>query len=234
MIMLIFVFLLMPYTIFGHDQERFLQAQQLYEQGFFKEAYEVYESIGKKAPAVLLAMGNCKYEEKEFSTALALWLRARLHADRLLCKSIDEQIAHLHAHGVVAYPVSSWYAWMSQFAHLFSLFGWQVVLLCLWYCIWLCTFFVRTRKWYACIPLVKLCLLAGICGGIRYYEQCGMYGVTRHLAVGLHVGPAADYQEHARIDNIRCVEILEENNKWYKIRTEKDVGWVADEVLQKV
>jgi hypothetical protein len=230
----IFFLLLSWCSAFGHDQENFLQAQQLYEAGQWQGAYELYEKIVSKGPGVLLAMGNCKYEEKEYGEALALWLRARLHADKNMCTHIDQQIAHLNEQGITSYTMPLWYRWLSRMAHLSSLFGWQLMVLFIWYSLWLCAVYIRKRRWYFFIPLVKLCMIAAVCVCVRYYERQTRTAVTLRPNVALYAGPDTDYQKHVNLDAITCVEILEEKNKWYKIRSGSNVGWVAGDVLRKI
>src|SRR5579862_4199744 len=75
-IILIVVLQIVRFCYATHQEDLFVQANELYKQGKFAQAQELYEKIPEKSSRVYYNLGNCFYKQNKYGYALANWRKA--------------------------------------------------------------------------------------------------------------------------------------------------------------
>ncbi len=147
---------------FSTDQELFLRAKKLYMSGDVDQAAGVYSGIQKKNRAVFYNLGNCYYEQKEYPSALACWMRAQKGATKQEVDAIENAIAKAekaigkkHTYSVSHYASS----YMRRLVTPIPFLSLELLFLAMWCCLWWCTWRRRPRKYKI---FTRYILMAGV------------------------------------------------------------------------
>lgn len=214
-------------------QETFLRANKLYEEKEYIKALQEYQTIEKKGPAVYYNMGNCYYHIGNETQALICYKRARKYAKNNLINSCNYNIDLIEQSGEESH--FSWLiALFNKQINRFSLLIMQLFFLVLW--LLFCWAFYTRKKtknkimvYGSFLLLVPLSLL--LYG--KYKSVSCSKGIV-HFETPLYAGPNAQYHVRKTLLAMQEVEIQQEKDKWFKIRYNKNVGWIPKDVITKI
>lgn len=227
-------------------QEIFFKANELYKEGKYQQAQELYEQIPNKGTKVHYNLGNCAYKLKHFGYALVHWRRAEkewglfnradlLHNIALVKQQVrkknkdqDSPLVRMkdsldHFSGVVISAVRAFPLWLLQFVFLLT---WIISFLYLRY-------LYKKRQQFIIIFLFCLNLFCGALLAIRYNFDCREHGIIVVKKTELLSGPGKSYQVLKTLPEAKQVLVKGCSNDFYKVKVDGVVGWVAQVALEK-
>jgi len=220
---------------YGHAQtmqEKFLRANQLYDDKEYKAAYEAYQLVEPKDSVVLYNMGNCSYRLGNYLQAIAEWHQAQKDAQPSLHEMARSNIAVAEKKiNAAGQPFSVAACQSLQTVPLLWL---QLMFLFIWFGFF---FFLKNDnhgKKYRMFFLALLFLAIISCGillVIQYKSLVQHKGIIMKSNVSLFAGPDEQYHVVTSLPQASCVEINEQRQEWYKIRYNNMAGWVHKDSL---
>ncbi len=218
-----------------HDQELFLQANQLYTQKEYQKAYDTYDKMSHKGSGSWYNMGNCAYHINNYVQARACWQRSckgaswserrdaehnMQHLEQKLGSqhrsSVGESLLHIGEHG----------------ASFFSLGFMQIFFLVIWLLLFLVAKRYQGKKRYGILVgllvgniIVSVPLIA------RYIADSQRYAVVAQDHVILHAGPDEQYHNVGSMQEHAQVKVHEVRQRWCKVQCGRLVGWVPTDAL---
>jgi hypothetical protein len=229
---LILLVTLLAQTCFGQE-ELFLQANKLYREQNYTDALARYQTIKNKGAAVWYNMGNCSFKLNNDLDALVYWRRARKGASVEQRQAIDHNINTLSEKigRQDLYEKSTWYRSMVNRITALSWMVLQLLFLSIWYLAWLIVRSKRSKIRYA---LVGCCLmLNATLFVIKNNDQQKTGLITLDKAL-LYTGPQENYLQVGSLPSMTHVAIETRDGVWYKVRHQKNSGWVKDDALALV
>lgn len=211
-------------------QETFLRANKLYEEKEYIKALQEYQSIEKKGPAVYYNMGNCYYHIGNETQALICYKRAKKDAKNNLIDNCNYNIDLIAHPGEVSH--FSWFASLcNKQINRFSLLMIQLLFLILWllFCWLLYTRKQFKNKLMVCGAFLFLVPLSFVLYE-KYKSVCHLKGIVC-FETSLYAGPNTQYHVRQTLLAMQEVEIQQEKDKWFKIRYNKNVGWIPKDVI---
>ncbi len=220
----------------AHDQEFFLQANELYRQKDYQQACELYKKIDHKGPATWYNMGNCAYCVGDTTCALAYWHMASHNASYALRKAIAhnnayarEQDATLPATTLLEEVVNNLCAYSSYV----SLFMLQIVVLCGWV-VWWYMFTHHRRRHAVLVILVIVNLISGLLLLTRWWEINRVAACITKPGITLFAGPNECYHTVGTIDEVVYVPVQSIEGEWCQICYKQLLGWTPSAKLELV
>lgn len=235
----IFYLILFFYSNFNSgqpDQEKFLMANKLYNEGNFADAFNTYDCMAFKGFEILFNMGNSLYKLNKYSYAIAYWTKARKYASFEDFSKVENNIdqAYKKLEREKKYSLFGKIIKFSvRYLSLFSLFMLQLIFLISWYLIVLIWKKLIAKHH---VILVLLFVINGFtfsCILIKYFSQTKKYAIIVEQSK-IFAGPDKTYHTLGIIDLTNEVKIIENKNQWTKISANNLVGWVPDNVLVTV
>jgi len=236
--------LLCPFLNAENDlQQVFLDANRLYKEGEFEKAYKLYEKIPEKNAIVNYNLGNCAYKLEKYGYALLYWRRAERGFGIFDRGELLDNIFLLKRKlGRRSEPQSKLIRYYSRLKNYTlsllrsaPLFVVQILFLILWLFLFLYLRFLYKRK--RKILIVILFLLIAILGALlvlRYRLEFRRYGVIVKKKVTLLSGPGRNFQELGGLPEASEVWIQKSSDGFYKIKFNKQIGWVNQRDIERI
>lgn len=217
-------------------QERYLQANKLYEQGQIKKAYDIYRGISYKNPEFLINKGNAAYQIGLLPEALVLWRRAQqqvsVHDYVMLEQRINaieqEQGGIFHAAVTtrILRQIELCMRYIPQKV-------WQIIFLCILSLGLLVITWFKRGSWFLMVTWLCLLLVVGALLMVRYTVQNRIMGFVLHdTAAYVHKNSQARIK--ATFRRSQEVEVRAIHDNWYLVTDGNVTGWVAQNDLQLV
>lgn len=209
------------------DEEIFLRGNQLYNQEKYADAFATYQRIGKKNNAVWYNMGNCFYLLQNYQNAYAFWRKA---AKSCSTNQYDMAMANIRT---AEQRLGKKRTFVEKI--WFTIDGWQPLIMQLTFLFFWCILFWRAPVWYQkrkkiLLSMLVLCLsVAGVALGLKYYQMQRTLGIIIHDQVSVFIGPNNEYQVIDRLTSGTEVAIVEQRERWIKIKNKQTKGWIARE-----
>lgn len=215
------------------QEEEFLVAYALCQQGCYQEALEHYTQLDPKGPAVWYSMGICSVALQDYGHAMLFFQRSRLRASPALYRALDASIAQVYEHTGGAVPAHNRLLdYLRCICNGIPLFWLQLFALCSWYG-FLCVWWISTRRlcklFLSIVFLISILVLA-----IRACDESCSLGIIMKAATPLHTGPQEQYHNIATLKQAECVVILREHESWYNVRSTQGIGWLRKDAVAVV
>lgn len=226
-------------------QEMFFKANELYKEGKYKQAQELYAQIPNKSPHVHYNLGNCAYKLGHPGHALAHWRRAEknwgLFNRAELLHNIDmvkkqnkpkqadedsplDQLKQL-VDGTTNTIISS--------VRATPLFLLQLLFLLMWVLSFLYLRYLYRRRQKAVIMfLFAANIFCGALLAIRYNYEYREHGVIVAKKTDLLSGPGKNYQNLGTLGETKQVLIKGLSDGYYKVKVNGVIGWVQKEAIE--
>lgn len=226
-LLLCFVSLVTLVSYADRQQEDFLQAQNLAQNGKYTEALVLYNTIVRPGFLVWYNKGICLYELGKYSDALIALKKAQLYADRSNYESIEQALTQVAQKGDCSLS-HSWHDTVVTSIYYIPIVVIQIIFLimmiiAIWYLL------VRPLTWKIVLLCVITCM-QGLYVGIVWYVQNQSHGVIIAPASG-YTGPGKEYQAYVTFPVGSLVNVDKKEKSWYKIRNFKSSGWVEETAL---
>lgn len=207
-------------------QELFLLANKEYNNKNYEEALNLYSTIQNKNAAVWYNMGNSAYKKKDYLNALLYWERAQNRASstmvndcaynkKLVLQQLKNQIPSTCA---------------NQLTHILLL---QFLFFCTLSIFLIFSYRFWMRRQFRHLTLITCCL--GISSYINYRNyktEYNNYGLIMKEPTALRIGPNTEFSQLKSIIPGTIVSIIDHKNKWFKIKHERQVGWLQEDSLE--
>ena len=220
-------------------QEMFFKANDLYKEGKFKQAKELYEQIPNKSPKVHFNLGNCAYKLGHFGYALVHWRRAEkdwglsnraelLHNIAMVKKQNKQELVGQDSpfdrvkqgmDDIKSLVISASRAMSFFLLRLLFLFMWVISFLYL-------RFLYKKRKQAIIVILFIANLFCGALLVIRYNFECREHGIVVTKKTELLSGPSKSYQTLETLGETKQVLIKGHSDGFYKVKVNGVIGWV--------
>ncbi len=234
-------------------QELFARANDCYKTDDFAKAYDLYLKIPEKSASAYYNAGNCAYKLKRYGQALLNWRRAEhewgvLSGNREeLLKNIEmvKKIAHSQTTGVSTEQgapfaslishvtvISTWFISIIRSAALLYL---QLIVLVLWIMLF---FYLRplVRRRYKFVTTLLFVLLALTASmlAIKYSLLYRKHLVIIRTPAPLTSGPGTNFATLSHLPEAQEAAILTESGDFYKIRVNKQIGWINKATAEQI
>lgn len=223
----ILIVLLPAMHLFASDQERFLQANVLYDAGQWAQAFSMYDKIKNKGGTVWYNMGHCCYNQQDFLRAYYYWKKASLYSFNK-----DYNNAQFNKSKAAAkLGINEHISWLSAVEKRLLTVCMQIIFLFFWYILlWYAAVLFRRRKMLLLTVLVCATVVSGSLVGIKYKKSFVTEGIIAQ-DTECFSGPHDNYQVIATIGKATCVKIVGQQEEWIKIQTKTDRGWIKKEAV---
>jgi tetratricopeptide (TPR) repeat protein len=208
-------------------EELFLQANNLYRAGNFKESLKVYDAIDPKGWAVLYNMGAAWYQQGDYVQALVYWRRAQkaggAHSE-LVQQSLAEVMKLLGME-----IQENWWASVGK-ARKLTVFQWQLIFLMLWLVLigWLR--YAAGRRIFVTTTMMFSCLIAAFGLWFRAREEYDTNAIAIE-SVPVLIGKDERFNHVAQLQPGQEVTVLSQDPNWLKVKNGATIGWVPAERL---
>jgi tetratricopeptide (TPR) repeat protein len=226
-------------------------ANQLYENGEFRQAVEAYEQmadLGVQDSTLYYNLGNAYFKLEDFGRAILNYRRAQVLTPRDGDTRTNLDLARAQALDQLDTPGNEIFS--SQMAHFtqqwFTLNEFALLALGLWFAFAALLIAYNTSKprsrlreglQYALIAAVILMLFGSISLGSRLYlEKTQPAGIVVAGEIDVKSGPGAQYITEFTLHNGAEVSILETRGNWARLGLPGGElqGWVSTESLEAV
>lgn len=215
-------------------QERYLQANKLYEQGEYAQALALYEGIARKGPAVLVNMGNAAFEQSHFVQALIAWRRAQLQLKPRLYYMIEQRITEMqsqeggqYSRGFIERLAVCLDVYMRVLPHkVWQLLFFILLAVGLFVLRWL-----RQRNWALLLIWGSMLLVVSMLLMVRYRVRSRVMGVVTRDA-HLLVSKDTHSRSKKRLLAGQEVRVTSEQDAWYQVTYATDIGWTPHDTIQ--
>jgi len=222
-------------SCFARDiEETFLQANRCYQNGEYEQALELYKSIERKGPATWSNMGNCSFKLKQYVDALVCWKRAKKNASKKELIDVNKHIAAVDAILGRAPKAHSTQQLLDRFLSTFSLFGFQFIFLCAWLFLFGLLFLLKRYRWIVFSALLPICLVFGFGTFAKYRVYRYPPALITSGSTQLFTGPDENYPAVGKVGLADEVKIVQQRQKWCKVRVNGLAGWVLADKLEVI
>lgn len=228
------VFFVSVFCFSNNSEESFLQANKFYRNREYKKAFDLYDSIERKGPAVWYDMGNCLFKMNEHLDALVCWKRAQNGASAFELNEIRKNISIVNEILGRTKEQSFFNEVFSEFINRFSLFVFQFTFLLFWFSLFIFVWFFKKIKKLILVILLPVNILFGLATFMKY--KIGTYesAIIRKDLVSLFSGPDENYQIIGKVNFAHEVKILEKRDHWCKVKVDGLAGWILADKLEIV
>lgn len=245
---ILFFSIFSSYLLCQNNEDIFNQANCLYKKGQFEEALTLYQKIPNKSGYVHYNLGNCAYKLKKFGYALLYWKRAEkdwnffnrdelLDNIDLLKKELEKQQNKIKKKKILPFFVllkkikSLSLSWIRSM----PLIVLQILFLILWlFLFFYLKFLYKTRKKLLIIGLFSSIAICGIILVIRYSFESRKYGIIINKKAELLSGPSNTFQTLIKLQEATEVTIQKESDGFFKIKVNKQSGWINKKCIEKI
>ena len=213
------------------------RGNELFLQEHYQDAFNVYQRITDKDFVVMYNMALCCLRQNKKSEAVLFSKRAEKQAKSYKEFSLIEEILKLDEDKESAAP--GWYEQLAIFCkkviltssillmQIIVFIGLIFLMIC-WYTRWyikhkkLSLFFLILWLFFYWIYLYK----------IDFIQQ--KYGVIIEKTIPVFAGPDASFYKKADLDESQLVAIIGQRDQYYKIKSDKLVGWIDSHHIELV
>lgn len=225
----------------------FAQANELYKQGDFVKAYDLYLQIPNKSCAVYYNLGNCAYKMGKPGYALLYWRKAEndwgLFGRDELLKNIalvkkkallDEESEQSIVHALKDVLISSKNSFISLIRAI-PLFSLQLLVLLLWIFLFVYLRYLYRRKQRAII-IALFCFQAlfAFSLAIKYNLQSFRHLVVIKPGAKLFSGPGDNFATLGHLSEAQELVMLKQTGTFYKVKVNSVIGWVDKNFVDKI
>lgn len=218
----------------SQEQEtQFARAHVLYQQGNYKEASAILETINPKSYTVWFNLGICAYKQDQLALSLAYLRCARLASMDKRKDRIENAINFVEKK--LGKPSQKLF--IDKISALFDcmpLLIVQLIFILAWFLLF---FFIKNRKHgkkYRSLFFVMTLFVAvasGIALGFKYHSIKQHRGIVMKPHVTLFAGPDEQYHVLATLDQASQLIIKDQRNDWFKVMSEHGSGWVMQDSI---
>lgn len=239
-------FLMSTSVAFGfNNKEQFLQANQLYKSGNFKEAMQVYEQIPNKNFQINYNLGNCAYKLGKDGLALLYWRRAEnkwgvlgrgelLENISLLQNKLFNKNKKISKNSFVK-ALKNFKIYSVSLIRSAPVFSFQFAFLVLWFVLFLFLRILYKKKNKAVIlALFSFVILLGVGLVVRHSFDLSRCGVVVGSKAILWSGPSNNFQQLGFIPLAKEAVINKKTDDFYKVKFNGQVGWVNEKDIKKI
>ncbi|MFH0898910.1 MAG: hypothetical protein V1855_04995 [bacterium] len=232
-------------------QESFLQANDLYKQKKYEQAFKLYKKIPYPETTINYNLGNCAYKMNKLGYALLYWRRAEndwglFNREELLANIalVKEQIKKnqgalklfgasklIHAIPFVGVLKEKTLSLIRSTPLIWI----QLFFLFIWFFLFIYLRYLYQRKLKFIIFL--LFLLAswfGLMLVIKYNMRFRMYGIIVKPQTKLLSGPSESYQTLLTLPEGGEGKIKTMSDNHYKVKINGQIGWINSEAFEKI
>lgn len=236
---LFLVFFIITAAFCQEAEVKFEQANQLYRNGEYDKAAQIYEQIvtnGYENAALYYNLGNAYYKEKIYPAAILNFERAK----RLLPN--DEEIEHnLHLSNlhvvdkIEPVPQLFIFEWWRSFINLFSTDGWAwTAIILLWGTVVLGSLLLMLRSDLVrrlILLLATLTLFLSVLAFVGIFQRYGIeaeqYAIVFFPSVSVKSAPDAQSTDLFVIHEGVKAQVLDTVGEWKKIKlADGKIGWM--------
>lgn len=223
------------FLVQANDQEELIaHAHQEYAAKNYKKAYEQYNQVANKGPAVWYNLGNCAFRLEQYGDAFVFWQRARRNAPLALQKWCTYNSNYVQEKLGVARttqsPVEKIVDLLAAAVTVIPLIFWQLIFLILWYVIWF-----YCRSWYCnkrfALIATAVSVLSLVLGAlvVSYKKETATYICVGNTAAQVYAVPGKEFDVVGAVPPHTLFAIRQQEGGWYKIHTPALAGWLAQE-----
>jgi tetratricopeptide (TPR) repeat protein len=211
--------------------EMFLQANEKYKIGQFKEAKELYEKIPNKGAKVNFNLGNCYFKLGKLGFALLHYRKAERQWGTLERNDLLHNISLVKKLSGHKSDNNRYFDLFFSYMNSVSLFYLQVFFL---FSSFLFFLFMRFRfiKFFYFLLFVIIVSLSLIV--FKLTVVGGRVGVVTESNAIIYSGPNENFTALSKLSNAQELEILDENGLWFKIISKNQKGWVKKDSVKEV
>lgn len=217
----------MMFCYADRQQEDFLQAQHLAQDGKYQEALVLYDTIVKPGYKVWFNKAVCLYQLGKYCDALLAFKKAQLYADSGTYQAVDREIMQVCQKGSFSYS-DSWQDSIRVSTYYIPIIVAQLLLLFLmivaaWYII------LKPRSWKTSM-ICFIAILQAIYVSAVWYVHTRKHAVIITGTSG-YTGPGNHYQAYVNFPVGNIVNIDKKEKNWYKVKNLNNSGWVKETSL---
>ena len=217
--------------------EMFLRGNLLYEKDDMDGAIEAYQGMKSKGPAVLLNVGNCFFNKKDYVKALVYWHRAKKSGARQICGAVRKNILVLNKKlgkdSNLGFYAVAW-SKIDYLVSLWPLIFWQLLFLALFLFLSFLMFFYSKKYHFLIFLLVLMCVaIGGLLYRKNYLLTCE-FGIIKKEHVDVLSLPGVGAHRREKIDYAVLVTIEDRKEDWYKIKSGSTLGWCESSSVEVV
>lgn len=239
-IIFLFLFLFTPILKAQTNyQETILQANKLYKESSFEEAFNLYKKVPDPSPQINYNLGNCAYKLNKLGYALLYWKRAEKEWGLFNKSELLENIALLKKKlQPQSNTPNSFFIIKSNVLGIIKsvpIILIQLIFLIVWIFLFIYLRYLYKRKQKILITL--LFLIIATLGGtlvIRYNLDHKTFGIITSKKASMFSGPNTNFQELGIIPEASEIEIQKASSGFYKIKFNKSLGWVNKKEVGKI
>ncbi len=214
------------------EQESFLQAGSLYQEGKVAQALTLYEALPIKSAGTLYNLGNCAYRLGDKGSAVGYWFRALPKAPRFMYPWLFANLEK--AQDELSLPVvSSWQKFFLYVQSYSSLTVLQVLSL-LVASVLLLLMCLRKLRWYTTLCLSVVLGLLVATSFATYMFWYAPHVVVINPRTQVYTGPDEQFPVLKEIPLGMRVRVVGVQDSWYKISYLKNRGWIQQSCVMNI
>jgi len=238
------IILLLLGTLQGFSQEpEFYEAAQYYKNGRYKEAITIYEAIikdGKMSGPLYFNLGNSYFKDGQLGKAIINYKRAK----RLLPRDGDLDFNYKYAITQIKYhpgerQTTLFKRVLHNYSNFFTLDELMKIILVMYLIVGTSLLMGLFLKWQGkrIIWLVALISFVLVVNSVIFVAKNSEYKSEAVIesTVESKFEPVDNATTHFSLSEGVMVNVLDEKDGWFKIqRSDRKVGWIKEEFLEKI
>jgi len=221
-----------------HNEQLFVQANQLFEQQQYVQASDIYQMLDCKGFFVFYNMGLAYLHQNKISQALVCFKRAEKQANFRQLTQLYELFAWMEKQKNSEYALG-WFDQLAIFSKKcilsISMLCVQVLLFILILLFMICWY----KRWYRLhIKQLLWMTVVGIVLFIIWYYKCSMFeqqtGIIVKNIVTVFAGPDISFYKKAEFHESDEVVVINKQQGYYQVRTKEIIGWISDKDVELV
>lgn len=236
-IFMVMIFHVMQITCIDDQKTSVLQAQELFLQEHYQDAFNVYQRIEEKNFVVFYNMGLCCLRQNKKVEAFLFFKRAEKKAESYKELTLIQDVIDFN--NGKEHHNTSWYDQFAIFCkksilsipillfQLFILIGLIFLIVC-WYKNW----YRRYQRW-SILCLIAWLILYGIWSyRIDFVQR--EHAVVMEDVVPVFAGPDSSFHKICNLHQQNLVTIISKYDTYFKIKLDHIVGWVDSQHIELV
>ena len=218
------------------DYESFVRANELFRQGQYAQAQQIYESVQHKSPSALFNLG---LTYAALSEPIKSWSCIRAAQQSLqpiiyeYGQQVKKQLGIVDSFDEPTYTGRA-LSFMRQYAIRIGMFYMQLLFLSalLLFCfVWR----IRSKKMIALVVVLSCVLGIPASGGLYMLHmiQESVYGLTKDEQ-SLYNGPGTAYGQQIQVPKFAECIIFDKKGEWAHVRVFSHEGWMRADALQSL
>lgn len=217
------------YMIHAHQEESFLQANQLYAQGEYQAAFDAYNALENKGYGVYYNMGNALYKRGAYAQALVYWKKAQRLATGVQVHAVMHNIHQAEkklAINTQSFARNAAFVTGPYVSYLPALLL-QITWL-LFVCLLLLSYVRHSGHVFVLHMLMCMTGLAMSGGAIAVKQSLQLqdHAIIISKQGALFSGPNQKYHQLAMMDKGSEVVVSKQHDNWCKVSSGPMTGWV--------